>query len=139
MPRKNKKGNTYLIIAGVVVVLGVGAYMFLKRRQKKKMDLLYDVPSNSSSSSSSSGGGSYSGRGFALIKGSGGSQVVALQKYLNDVGSYGLDVDGKFGNLTKGALEEEQSPFANLKVSYPSEVFGQVSEEYYNDNVKQYE
>lgn len=139
MPRKNKKGNTYLIIAGVVVVLGVGAYMFLKRRQKKKMDLLYDVPSNSSSSSSSSGGGSYSGRGFPLKKGSGGSQVVALQKYLNDVGSYGLDVDGKFGNLTKGALEEEQSPFANLKVSYPSEVFGQVSEEYYNDNVKQYE
>jgi LPXTG-motif cell wall-anchored protein len=139
MPRKKKKGNTYLLIAGGVLVLGIGAYIFMKRRQKKKMDLLYEVPSKSSPSGSGGGGSSYSGRGFPLKKGSGGNKVVALQKYLNESGSYGLDVDGKFGNKTKGALEQEQSPFENLKVSYPSEVFGQVSEEYYNDNVKQYE
>ena len=62
---------------------------------------------------------------------------------MNDAGSYGLAVDGKFGNLTENAVLNEQMGFdgddkswQNFKNFYPDAVKGQVTEEYYNLFIK---
>ena len=72
---------------------------------------------------------------FPLKLNSGGDKVKALQIFLNDEGSYGLDADGKFGPLTLEAVKNQQSPFSDFKMSFPNAVLGEVSEEYYNSFV----
>ena len=50
----------------------------------------------------------YDRRAFPLQKGNGGPDVEALQKFLNySSSSYSLKVDGKFGDLTEGAVVME--------------------------------
>lgn len=44
-----------------------------------------------------------------LSRGSTGSDVKKLQTYLNQVGNYGLDVDGKYGPATQAAVKKYQS------------------------------
>ena len=82
---------------------------------------------------------------FPLKKGSRGAEVVALQKFLNEVGlgnllgTFGKNkdgVDGIFGNATESAVKQQQSPFTNFQIMYPKAVFGQVSEDYYNMFIK---
>ena len=132
--------NRGLKIGGLVVLIlgaGVGAY-FLFRKDEG------DSPTPSPNGNKSSGSSKYKNNDFPLKKDSGDigqsvKRVSALQRYLNDVGSYGLTVDGKFGPKTLNALKEEQSPFDNFKISYPNAVHGEVNENYYNDQVKLYE
>ena len=126
MAKKKGKKGLYIGIAVGVIALGVGGWYFMKKRKEKKMMMSMPPPTTSGGGSSSSGGGSsYSSSGFPLKKGSGGSEVKALQKYLNSVGKYGLVVDGKFGSKTADALKRW-----NGKTS--------VSEGYYNSTIKQY-
>ena len=125
MATNKSNKTTYLLIAGIVAVGGVIAFLMIRKKRKAQLDLSY-TPTPSGGGSSS--GGSYSGRGFPLKKGSGGAKVKALQRYLNDVGSYGLVVDGKFGNLTEGAVKEELG--GGIKT---------ISETYYKDFVEEYE
>jgi hypothetical protein len=132
--------NRGLKIGGLVVLIlgaGVGAY-FLFRKDEG------DSPTPSPNGNKSSGSSKYKNNEFPLKKDSGDigqsvKRVSALQRYLNDVGSYGLTVDGKFGPKTLNALKEEQSPFDNFKIAYPNAVHGEVNENYYNDQVKLYE
>ena len=44
-----------------------------------------------------------------LSYGSSGSEVEKLQDYLNQVGNYGLDIDGKYGPKTQEAVKNYQS------------------------------
>mgnify|MGYP003631080756 CR=1 FL=1 len=74
----------------------------------------------------------YENDSFPLKLNSGGDRVKQLQSFLNNQGSYGLDVDGKFGPLTLQAVKNEQSPLSDFKISFPNAVFGEVSQEYYN-------
>ena len=48
---------------------------------------------------------SYSQLGY----GSSGSDVEKLQNYLNQVGNYGLDVDGVYGSKTQAAVKDYQT------------------------------
>tara|TARA_Y100000385_G_scaffold290628_1_gene364605 strand:+ start:296 stop:688 length:393 start_codon:yes stop_codon:yes gene_type:complete len=126
----NKGLKITLIVVGVLGT-GVGLYYLLR-------------PSRIRNKSNNNGGlnspkivnkkeDKFSGRGFPLKLGSGGVKVENLQRFLNDAGSYGLKVDGKFGPNTEAALKSEQSPFESFKSMYPNAVYGQASEEYYNN------
>ena len=124
-----KKNTTkYLVIAGLTAFVGVVAYVVIRRRQKQKEESLINPLPISTGGGGYGGGSSYSDKGFPLKKGSGGSKVEALQEYLNDVGDYGLVVDGKFGKNTESAVKEELGN--GIKT---------ISETYYNDFVKEYE
>ena len=101
--------NRGLKIGGLVVLIlgaGVGAY-FLFRKDEG------DSPTPSPNGKKNTGSSKYKNNDFPLKKDSGDTgqsvkRVSALQRYLNDVGSYGLTVDGKFGPKTLNALKEEQ-------------------------------
>lgn len=50
------------------------------------------------------------GRSYSQLSyGSSGSEVEKLQNYLNQVGNYGLTVDGKYGPKTQDAVKQYQS------------------------------
>mgnify|MGYP003112318015 FL=1 len=137
-----------LITLGGVATAGVGYLVFSLLRKKPTSfgeavtdvkETIVNLPDEVSSVVTSK----YTDKGFPLRKGSGGDKVKALQKFLNDAGSYGLAVDGKFGNLTENAVLNEQMGFdgddkswQNFKNFYPDAVKGQVTEEYYNLFIK---
>ena len=135
----NKGLKITLIVVGVLGT-GVGLYYLLRPsriRNKSnnngglnspKIVNKKEVPTGSVTKEDK-----FSGRGFPLKLGSGGVKVENLQRFLNDAGSYGLKVDGKFGPNTEAALKSEQSPFESFKSMYPNAVYGQASEEYYNN------
>jgi peptidoglycan hydrolase-like protein with peptidoglycan-binding domain len=110
----NKTLKISLISVGLIGS-ALGVYYIIKRNKMK-------------------GGGnvSYENDSFPLKLNSGGDRVKQLQSFLNNQGSYGLDVDGKFGPLTLQAVKNEQSPLSDFKISFPNAVFGEVSQEYYN-------
>ena len=116
--------NRGLKIGGLVVLLlgaGVGAY-FLFRKDEG------DSPTPGPSKPSST---KYKNNDFPLKKNSGDTgqsvkRVSSLQRYLNDVGDYGLAVDGKFGPKTLTAVQTHIGS-------------SEVSEAYYNENVKPFE
>jgi peptidoglycan hydrolase-like protein with peptidoglycan-binding domain len=124
----NKNLKITLIVVGVLGT-GVGLY-YLLRPSRVRI-----TPSNNGTNNSPNikTVDKFSGRGFPLKKGSGGVKVENLQRFLNDAGSYGLKVDGKFGSNTEAALKSEQAPFEVFKSMYPNAVEGQASEEYYNN------
>ena len=134
----NKK---YIIYGLSGVALVVGGYFIYKRMNRKPY---FGVePSDSSSSSSSSS--SKPAKKFPLKKGSSGSEVAELQRFLKDegqgylLGTFGKNkdgVDGKFGNMTEKALKEQQSPFSTFKMMYPNEKFGEVSKAFYEEVIK---
>jgi len=74
-----------------------------------------------------------------LKRGSKGSKVVALQKFLNQSSGAGLVVDGDYGKLTQDAVKAEQDPFSNFKFMYPDSVYGAISKTYYDMFVKSFE
>lgn len=128
----NKNIKITLITLGV---LGTGVGLYYLLRPKKYYG-------NSDNSSSSSNDNiitkiidKFSGRGFPLKRGSGGERVKDIQKFLNDSGSYGLVVDGKFGPATEAAVIDNQEPFEDFKSMYPQAIKGQVSKEFYNNAI----
>ena len=74
-----------------------------------------------------------------LKRGSKGSKVEALQKFLNQSSGAGLVVDGDYGKLTQDAVKAEQDPFSNFLFMYPNSVYGEVSKTYYDMFVKSFE
>jgi hypothetical protein len=74
-----------------------------------------------------------------LKRGSKGSKVVALQKFLNQSSGAGLALDGDFGPATEVAVKSEQDPFSNFLFMYPNSVYGAVSKTYYDMFVKSFE
>lgn len=68
-----------------------------------------------------------------------GPRVVAVQLYLNERANKSLVVDGKFGNDTTAAWKSEQYPFSDFRLMYPNAVEGEMSENYYNQFVKEFE
>ena len=123
----NKTLKISLISLGLIGA-GIGIYAILRRRRKGSSNTvtydnnIFDRVLNRL----------YENDSFPLKLNSGGDRVKALQRFLNEEGSYGLDVDGKFGPLTLEAVKNQQSPFSNFKMSFPNAVLGEVSEEYYN-------
>lgn len=74
-----------------------------------------------------------------LQRGSKGSKVIALQKFLNQSSGAGLVVDGDYGKLTQDAVKAEQDPFSTFQLMYPNSVYGAVSKTYYDLFVKSFE
>jgi len=74
-----------------------------------------------------------------LKRGSKGSKVVALQKFLNQSSGAGLALDGDFGPATETAVKSEQDPFSNFKFMYPDSVYGAISKTYYDMFIKSFE
>ena len=74
-----------------------------------------------------------------LKRGSKGSKVVALQKFLNQSSGAGLALDGDFGPATEVAVKSEQDPFSNFVFMYPNSVYGAISKTYYDMFVKSFE
>jgi len=139
-----KKGNTGLFIGIGIMVAGIALLLILPKRAKAQQSANPFQPQTgfgSVGTSPTMGGGSteigcgggYVKTGFPLRRGSCGNEVAKLQAFLNTSGSYGLVVDGKFGQLTENAVKEEQSPFADFKSMYPNAIFGQITADYYND------
>ncbi len=126
----NKGLKITLIVVGV---LGTGVGLYYLLRPSKVRSKPINNGSNNSPNIIDKIVDKFSGRGFPLKIGSGGEKVADLQRFLNDSGSYGLVVDGKFGPNTEAALKSEQSPFESFKTMYPNAVYGQASEEYYNN------
>ena len=117
----------YILLALGVLGAGAGVFFFMRSKKKKKEALLNQFEPEKPPTQTTS-----SDR-FPLKKGSRGSNVSSLQTKLNSSGSYGLAVDGIFGVLTEGAVKEEQTPFESFKSMYPNAVFGQVSQEHFNN------
>jgi len=143
-----KKGITGKTIAFTVIggVLTVGvAYVIYQLLNKKPttfgegltdvIDTVKETPSIVTSTI-----GKYTDKGFPLKVGSGGDNVISLQKFLNAQSGYGLVVDGKFGALTQKAVIGEQgvdeSSWTNFKSMYPDAVKGQVTKSYFDNFIK---
>ena len=126
----NKTLKISLISLGVIGT-GIGVYAFLRKRKNEgSSSVTYDNNIFERVLNRL-----YQNDSFPLKLNSGGDKVKALQIFLNDEGSYGLDADGKFGPLTLEAVKNQQSPFSDFKMSFPNAVLGEVSEEYYNSFV----
>lgn len=145
-----KKTNTGLFIGIGIAVVGVVLLLILPKRSRASTT---ENPFQPSSIGSVGGAGSgssgvsnsndgcgrsasgtvYVKTGFPLRRGSCGNEVKKLQSFLNGQGNYGLEVDGKFGGQTENAVKDEQSPFVTFQSMYPNAIFGQISQQYYND------
>jgi len=136
----NTKKIIFLALGGIATA-GVGylAYNLLRKKPQTFQEAIEDTkntiveaPSDVSSIVTSS----YKDQGFPLRKGSGGENVKSLQRFLNKSSGYNLVEDGKYGQYTEGAVYTEQSPFQVFKDMYPDAIKGQVTEEFYNMNIK---
>jgi len=122
----NKTIKISLISVGLIGA-GVGVYFLLKNRSSKSGgNRTYDNNIFKTILNKL-----YQSDSFPLKKDDGGKRVKALQIFLNNSGSYGLVVDGKFGPATEAAVKSEQTPFSNFKNMFPNAVLGEVSESYY--------
>ncbi len=130
----NKTLKISLISLGLIGA-GLGIYVLLKRRKGSNGNNTVTYDNNIFDRVLNR----YQNNSFPLKLNSGGNRVKALQVFLNESSGYGLDTDGKFGPLTLNAVKNEQSPFGEFKKSFPNAVFGEVSEEYYNLFIKNYE
>jgi peptidoglycan hydrolase-like protein with peptidoglycan-binding domain len=127
----NKTLRYSLIGASVAAVAFVGYKFFMRQKLMKELGLDKTEPSKGGGSNSSG-----SKDKFPLKVGSTGPNVKKLQEYLNKSSSAGLVTDGIFGSKTLAAWVLEQQPFSSFKQSYPEAVEGQVSEKYFNQNIK---
>ena len=127
----NKTLRYSLIGASVAAVALVGYRFFTRRKLMKELGLNTPKPPKGGGSNSSG-----SNDKFPLKVGSRGPNVKKLQEYLNKSSSAGLVTDGIFGSKTLAAWVLEQQPFSSFKQSYPEAVEGQVSEKYFNQNIK---
>lgn len=136
----NTKKIIFLALGGIATA-GVGYlfYNLLRKKPQSFSEVIEDTKNtivNAPSDVTSIVTSSYTDKGFPLKKGSGGEKVKALQRFLNESSGYNLVVDGKFGNLTEGAVISEQTPFDVFKGMYPNAVKGQVSESYYKEFIE---
>ena len=138
----DKKQKTALYLGIGVTVVGISLLLFLPTKAQSQSglpnpfggnDFGYNGSANGSGGGEIGCGGGYTKQGFPLRRNSCGIEVAKLQEYLNNSGSYGLVVDGKFGRLTENAVKDDQSPFAEFKSMYPNAIQGQVTQEFYND------
>jgi hypothetical protein len=138
MKKMNKK--TLVIIGGGILTVGVGylIYNLFKTKPTSFNEAIEDTNSEVLNIVNNVTGSVYKEQGFPLKKFSGGEDVKKLQRYLNDVGSYGLTVDGKFGAKTENAVITEQEPFETFKSMYPNAVKGQVAKEFFDEYVASY-
>ena len=137
---KNKK----IYIIGFSII-GAGAYFIYKYMQKRKegQTLSYadSVKEDLSSATSNVSSNVLPVALYPLKKGSKGSNVVTLQKWLNDKGyaSPKLVTDGDFGAKTENVVKAMQdNPYEKTIVDYLSNsvwntpyVKGQISKEFY--------
>ena len=139
---KNKK-ILYLALSGIATAgLGYLIFSLLRKKPKTFSEALDDTLAtvvNAPSEVVAVVSNSYKNQGFPLKKGSGGKRIKALQEFLNLASGYNLVVDGKFGNLTESAVLSEQAPFDVFKGMHPDAIKGQVTESFYNSNVKSFE
>lgn len=120
-----KKNNRNLFI-GAFAVIGVGAYLVYRFISKKQQNNMNFGTTTGTTTSTTAGSGSNSTNittqtslpvaSYPLKKGSKGSNVVTLQKWLNDNGyaSPKLVTDGDFGAKTESAVKQMQI-YANDK------------------------
>ncbi len=113
---EGRKWGTIALVSGGLVVTGVVAWMLLKKPAAAKTTGGGKQPAGGTnnnntssntthkSTSGSGGGGTSYASGYPLKYGSSGANVKTLQQTLNDLGNYGLVVDGKFGPKTQAAL-----------------------------------
>ena len=127
----NKTLRYSLIGASVAAVALVGYRFFKRQKLMKELGLNTPMPSKGGGSTSSG-----SKEEFPLKVGSRGPNVKKLQEYLNQSSSAGLATDGIFGSKTLAAWVLEQQPFSSFKQMYSEAVEGQVSEKYFNQNIK---
>ena len=128
----NKTLRYSLIGASVAAVALVGYRFFMRQKLMKELGLKNTpMPSKGGGSTSSD-----SKEEFPLKVGSRGPNVKKLQEYLNQSSSAGLATDGIFGSKTLAAWVLEQQPFSSFKQMYSEAVEGQVSEKYFNQNIK---
>ena len=139
----NKKA-IYWSIGGIATAV-VGYYAYKKLSSpisfegvtiKNPSDVETDTSQNTSSNSGSSSSSNSSSATFPLKKGSRGKEVKALQSFLNESNSERLQVDGIFGKLTEGAWKRNQGTISLWKVMYPTAVYGQVSAEFYDAQLR---
>jgi hypothetical protein len=78
-------------------------------------------------------------RRFPLKKGSRGPKVEAVQRFLNKEDNANLKVNGRFDQATLDAWRRQQYPFEGFLQSWPNAVEGEMSKEYYDLFVKDYE
>tara|TARA_R110000824_G_scaffold239805_1_gene428483 strand:+ start:57 stop:548 length:492 start_codon:yes stop_codon:yes gene_type:complete len=134
--------NTALWIGVGVAVVGIALLIFLPKKpegeykdKKPRNPFRPDNDDFGSSGGATSNnevgcGGKYKRQGFPLRKNSCGSEVAKLQAYLNNEGA-ALSADGKFGALTKSAVEDNQKSLSEANVPMPSLVLGEVSKDFY--------
>jgi len=97
-----KSNNSkYLIIGGVTILGGLGAYYWIKKRKASKAALM----ENQSISQNTSVSNVIANSGFPLQSGSRGENVKRVQAFLNQKLNAGLVVDGIFGPNTLKALK----------------------------------
>ncbi len=109
------------------ILLREGLALLKQRQEKRKQSELTQTEGESVSQPS------------YLKRGSKGSKVVALQKFLNQSSGAGLALDGDFGPATEVAVKSEQDPFSNFVFMYPNSVYGAISKTYYDMFVKSFE
>lgn len=140
---KDKKMNRALklsLIGAGVVGGGLLIYALLRRLQRNRQMRNQEVtPSVNPSTSNNTPSSIWGDDSFPLGYRSYGPKVVAVQLYLNERSNANLVVDGKFGSGTATAWKNEQYPFSDFRVMYPNAVEGEMSEQYYNQFVKEFE
>ena len=117
-------GLKYTLITLGLLGTAVGIYFLVRPKDDKNSpadDILDELDKPSPSSSK------YKSDSFPLKRNSGGSRVKATQRYLNKAKGESLTVDGKFGPKTEGAVKKH------------IDSGGQVTETFYNSNIKVYE
>lgn len=135
-------GNkTLKTVGGIVLAIGIGylLYNLLKRRPTSIRAGVTDLGQtikNAPQEVRAVVTGKYQECGFPLQKGCGGDNVKKLQRWLNETGSYGLAVDGKFGDLTENAVIDNQMPFNAFQSMHPQAIKGKVSQEFFNAYIK---
>ena len=143
-----KKNNRNLFI-GAFAVIGVGAYLVYRFISKKQQNNMNFGTTTGTTTSTTAGSGSNStnittqaslpNASFPLKNGSKGSNVVVLQKWLNDSGyaSPKLVTDGIFGAKTESAVRKmQQFPYQKAIYDYnsfnPTFKMGQITKDFYD-------
>jgi len=133
--------NKTVLYTVLGVATALGGY-FLYKRIKRPVEFIGDVDINENTNTDPKPKPSQSSK-LPLKKGSKGEEVKQLQRFLiaegYDIGMFGVNrdgVDGDFGNLTLKAVKENQNPFSVFKSMYPNAVYGQVSKDFFDLNIK---
>lgn len=142
---KNKK-----LLYSAVALVGLGAYLVYryisKTKKGQKLSYSESVKEDIKSASDTVKEKILSVSSYPLKLNSKGSNVITLQKWLNDKGyaSPKLVTDGIFGAKTESAVKTmQETPYEKAILDYISKAqwtsnysFGQISEDFYSKFVK---